>query len=59
MKNQKILDWYQSEMRKDELELNQEKKKLIEQIKSFNKKDIIEEPVKLSLWMRIKRVLGF
>jgi hypothetical protein len=59
MKNQKILDWYQSEMRKDELELNQEKKKLIEQIKSVNKKDIIEEPVKLSLWMRIKRVLGF
>jgi hypothetical protein len=46
-------------MRKDELELNQEKKKLIEQIKSVNKKDIIEEPVKLSLWMRIKRVLGF
>jgi hypothetical protein len=59
MEKEKLLDWYKSERMKDELELNQEKKKLIEQIKGIKKGDIIIEPEKLSLWKRIKRVLGF
>lgn len=59
MKKEKLLDWYKSETMKDEIELNQDKKKLIEQIKKINKKDIITEPEKLSLWKRIKKVLGF
>lgn len=43
---------------KDFIELESEKQKFIMEIKKVKKEDIIpQQPKKLSLWMRIKKVL--
>lgn len=57
MREQKILDWYQKEIEKDNIELEYNKKKLIESIKGADKSKIFEKPKKDSLWKRIKKVL--
>ena len=57
MKNEKILDWYQKEIEKDKIELEFNKKKIIESIKKVEKKEIFEPRKKLTLWSRIKKVL--
>jgi F0F1-type ATP synthase membrane subunit b/b' len=46
-----------SEIEKDKLQLENEKKRLIESLKEFNKEDIIKPVEKLTLWKRIKKVL--
>lgn len=54
-------DWYNNEIEKDKLELENEKLKFIEEIKKYKKEEIlpkIPEKEKLSLWNRIKRTLG-
>jgi hypothetical protein len=57
-KNLKQVEWLQNELRKDEIVLNQEKSKLIENIKKLKKEDILPKPPeKLTLWQRIKKVL--
>lgn len=57
-KNSKLLLWLETEKYKDKLELDQEKQKLIRQLKSLKKEDVLpEKPKKLTLWLRIKRVL--
>ena len=57
-KNLKQVEWLQNELRKDEIVLNQEKSKLIENIKKLKKEDILPKPPeKLTLWHRIKKVL--
>lgn len=57
-KNLKQTEWLQNELRKDEIVLNQEKSKLIENIKKLKKEDILPKPPeKLTLWQRIKKVL--
>jgi hypothetical protein len=57
-RTEKILNWYESEVKKDEQELNKEKMMFISELKKIKKEDIIKQPEKLTLWMRIKRVLG-
>jgi hypothetical protein len=57
-KEDKILNWYESELRKDAIQLSKEKNKMIEELKLIQKKDIIKEPEKFTIWKRIKRVLG-
>lgn len=57
-KEDKILNWYESELKKDAIQLSKEKNKMIEELKLIQKKDIIKEPEKLTLWKRIKKVLG-
>lgn len=57
-KEDKILKWYESELKKDAIQLSKEKNKMIEELKLIQKKDIIKEPEKLTLWKRIKKVLG-
>ena len=57
MNNQKILDWYQKELEKDKVDIENNKKKLIQSIKKVKKDDIFDTPKKMSLWMRIKMVL--
>ena len=52
------LNWYKSEIKKDEQELNKAKMMFISELKAIKKEDIIKQPEKLTLWMRIKRVLG-
>jgi len=59
MSNQKILDWYQKEIEKDKIEIDNNKKKFINSIKSVDKEKIFENKVKkISLWRRIMKVLG-
>lgn len=57
---EKHLDWLKSEFEKDTIELEKEKLKFINQIKSLKKEDIVEtkkKTEKLSIWKRIKKVL--
>jgi hypothetical protein len=49
----------ESEKRKDQRELELQKKLLAQQIKKINKKDIFPEPKKISLWQKLKvMILG-
>ena len=56
-KEEQEIDWLRSEIEKDKLQLENEKKRLIESLKEFNKEDIIKPVEKLTLWKRIKKVL--
>lgn len=58
---EKDLDWLKNEIQKDEIELNKEKKSLIESIRSIKKEELIEKDNKsYTLWERVKKVLmGF
>ena len=52
------LEWLQSEIIKDKIVLDQEKSKLINNIKKLKKEDILPKPPeKLTLWQKIKKVL--
>jgi hypothetical protein len=59
MKNQSTQTrWLEKEILKDEVELIKEKNDFINEIKKFNKEDIVpKKPKKLTLWQRIKKVL--
>lgn len=51
-------EWLLNELNKDELELQREKLKFINEIKKYKKEDILPpKPKKLTLWDRIKKVL--
>ena len=51
------LEWYQNELKKDRVEIEREKENFIKEIKKLRKEDIVtKQPVKLSLWQRIKKV---
>jgi hypothetical protein len=56
-KGEQAIDWLKSEIEKDKLQLENEKKLLIESLKGFNKEDIVKPVKKLTLWQRIKKVL--
>jgi hypothetical protein len=59
-KSLKHLEWYQNELKKDEINLDNEKSRLINNIVKIKKEDILPKqiiPEKLTLWMRIKKVL--
>ena len=57
-KNLQQLEWLQNEITKDKIILDQEKAKLIDNIKKLKKEDILPKPPeKLTLWQRIKKVL--
>ena len=53
-RQEKILQWLNSEKAKDKKELEREKQNFINQIKKLNKEDIFPKPKKLSLWQKIK-----
>lgn len=59
MKNKSTqLDWLEKEILKDKNELENEKFKLIQEIKKLKKEEILPVvPKKLTLWQRIKKVL--
>ena len=60
MKNQNLeteLNLLQKSQQKNELEIEDYKNSLINEIKSFKKEDLIK-PKKLTLWQRIKIILG-
>jgi hypothetical protein len=51
--------WLNSEIEKDQVDLNNEKNRFIDQIKKIKKEDIIpvREEIKLTIWQKIKKVL--
>lgn len=57
--NQRILNWLENEKRKDKKDVELSKKKYINEIRSFKKEEIFVTPKKLTLWRKIKMILGF
>jgi len=56
----KILDWLEKEKQKDSAELLADKRKFIEEIRKFRKSDLTNsDEIKLTLWQKIKKTLGF
>lgn len=53
-RNQSILNWLESEKLKDSKEVENAKKKYIQEIRSIRKEELFREPKKLTLWQRIK-----
>jgi hypothetical protein len=51
-------EWYKNEQLKDEIQVYKYKQDLIAQIKKTKKEDIIVIK-KLSLWQKLKKMLGF
>jgi hypothetical protein len=57
-KNTKDLMWLEKEKIKDNIQLETEKKRLIEQLKTMGKEDILPKPPKkITLWQKIKRIV--
>lgn len=55
--NHKILNWYNNERLKDNVEIKNHKNELIRTIKSSNISDICEVKKKMTLWERILKVI--
>lgn len=53
-RQEKILQWLNSEKAKDKKELEREKENFIRQIKKFKKEELFPQPKKLTLWQKIK-----
>lgn len=53
-RNQQLSNWLNSEKKKDQVELDREKNKLIQDLKKLKKGDLFPEPIKLTLWQKIK-----
>jgi hypothetical protein len=47
------------EVKKDEIELSKEREKFIQEIKNIKRENLFPKPEKLSLWTRLRRVMGF
>jgi hypothetical protein len=58
-KLQKGLEWLNKEVKKDEIELSKEREKFIQEIKNIKRENLFPKPEKLSLWTRLRRVMGF
>jgi hypothetical protein len=58
--NAKVLDWLEKEKQKDSAELLADKRKFIEDIRKFRKSNLTNsDEIKLTLWQKIKKTLGF
>lgn len=57
-KEEKIIKWFQSELDRDNVQLQKDKNEFIKSIKKIDKEKIFEEKLKkITLWQRIKKVL--
>jgi uncharacterized protein YacL (UPF0231 family) len=56
-REEQAIDWLKNEIEKDKAELDKEKERLIKSLKDFNKEEIVKTKEKLTLWMKIKKVL--
>lgn len=56
---EKILNWYNKELKKDKVEIEKFKKDFIKTIKNVDKNQMFTNPKeeKLTLWQRLKKVL--
>lgn len=53
-RNQSILNWLESEKLKDTKDIENTKRKYIEEIRGIKKEELFRVPKKLTLWQRIK-----
>jgi len=53
-RNQSILNWLESEKLKDNREIENTKRKYIEEIRNIKKEELFTIPKKLTLWQKIK-----
>lgn len=51
-------EWLSKQMTKDQFEVERYKSQIINSLKQINKEELFKEK-KITLWMRIKRTLGF
>jgi hypothetical protein len=59
MKNTKHdIEWYKNQTTKDRIEVERYKNHLIDSLKRVDKKELFKEK-KITLWMRIKKTMGF
>ena len=56
-KEEQTINWLKNEFKKDNIELESQKKNFINSIKDFDKTEIIKPVVTLTLWQKIKKVL--
>lgn len=56
-RNQSILNWLESEKLKDSKDIENVKRKYIQEIKGLKKEEMFQEPKKLTLWQKIKILL--
>jgi hypothetical protein len=56
-KEEQAITWLKSEIEKDKLDLEKEKKRFIESIKELEVNQIVEPKKKLTLWEKIKKVI--
>ena len=55
--NQKILNWLQSEKKKDDIVEKQYKRKIINEISKMKKEDMFPQPKKYTLWQKLKKII--
>ena len=53
-RNQSILNWLESEKQKDSKDIENTKRKYIEEIRNIKKEELFVIPKKLTLWQKIK-----
>ena len=53
-RNQNLLNWLRSEKLKDSREIENEKKKIIRELKGLKKEQMFPKPEKISLWKKIR-----
>lgn len=56
-REEQAMEWLKSEVEKDKVELEKQKKDLIESIKQIDKEKIVKPFTKKTLWEKIKKVL--
>jgi len=56
-KEEQAITWLKSEIEKDKMDLEKEKKRFIESIKELKVNQIVEPKKKLTLWEKIKKVI--
>ena len=59
MKNERMMNWLQESLKKDEIDIEKDKMNFINEIKKFKKEDILPKPKKKTLWQKIRKVLNF
>jgi|688.fasta_scaffold422124_3 hypothetical protein len=54
-----MLKWLEKEKRKDQVEVDSSKRKIIQELKSLDKKELFhkEEERKITLWTKLKTIL--
>jgi hypothetical protein len=56
-KEEQALDWLKSEQQKDSKEIEAYKQKILKDLKSLKREDLVPKPKKITLWQRIKILL--